>query len=156
MARAGLVLEIKGKHATVSTSLRGFCSGCNEKSSCSFGGDSVNERSEMIRVGNPVQAQPGDYVEFDLTGHTELRVSILVWVVPLLGLVTGAFWGTSFNEQFSLSQDTGTLLGSTIGFIIAFCLIVIYERIFANQRKLTPLISKILQRQTCSESPTAH
>ncbi len=154
MPRIGLVLNTKDKYATVSTSRTGACAECAEKFSCSSEISEEKGVPEVITAINPIQAKPGDYVEFDLSGHTELKVSLIVWVIPLIGLITGAFTGSRLSE--TLSQDSGTLLGAFLGFIITFSIIMIYDRYFVDKEKLIPLISKKVQKSDCIELPQAN
>ncbi|MGK5091361.1 SoxR reducing system RseC family protein [Deltaproteobacteria bacterium TL4] len=151
MSRKGIVVAIKNGVTQVSTSRRGVCGECAEKSGCSF--DSAFEESvaELIIVDNPIGAKKGDLVEFDLTGHTELKVSFLIWVVPLIGLLMGAFSGANVHQYFSLSQDISTLIGSFVGFMVAFSFIVVFDRKFANEAKLIPRVLKILPSSNCNE-----
>ncbi len=151
MPRIGLILNTKDKYATVSTSRSGVCADCAEKSSCSSGESEEKGVPEIITAVNPIQAKPGDYVEFDLSGHTELKVSLIVWVVPLIGLIMGAFAGSYLFQK--LSQDSGTLLGAFLGFIIAFSIIMVYDRYFVDKEELIPLISKKVQKSDCIDPP---
>ncbi|MBU3915527.1 SoxR reducing system RseC family protein [bacterium] len=151
MPRIGLVLNTTDKYATVSTSRGGVCAECSEKSSCSSQDTEEKGIPELVNAINPIQAKPGDYVEFDLSGHTELKVSLIVWVVPLIGLILGAFAGSFFFDN--LSRDSGTLLGAFLGFIFAFSIIMVYDRYFVDKEKLIPLISKKIQKFDCVELP---
>jgi len=90
-------------------------------------------------------------VEFDLTGHMELKVSMIVWVVPLIGLSVGAFLGSYLHGWLGLSTDAGTLLGVVAGFLAAFLPVMALDRRSADNRDLVPLISKVLPPTACSD-----
>jgi sigma-E factor negative regulatory protein RseC len=152
MPRTGLVLKTTEKYATVSTTRGGICAECSENSTCSHEDAEEKGKPEVITVINRIQAKPGDYVEFDLKGHTELKVSLIVWVVPLIGLIMGAFAGSYFLQHFS--QDAGTLLGAFLGFIAAFSIIVLYDRFFIDKEQLIPLILKKVQQTDCIALPS--
>jgi sigma-E factor negative regulatory protein RseC len=149
MSRIGVILKIDGKDATVSTSRRGICDGCSDKSSCSFDNALGKAKPDFITVNNAIGAKLGDHVAFDLTNHTELKMSLLVWGLPLVGLVIGAFIGAGLHGQVSLSQDTLTLFGALIGFFAAFSLVVFADRRLKNNRQLLPSIERVIEPTSC-------
>ena len=51
-------------------------------------------------------------VEFDLPGHSELKISLVLWAVPLLGLVAGAAAGAGLHPLLPVGRDLATLLGA--------------------------------------------
>ena len=150
MSRVGIVLKTDGKDATISTSRRGICDGCSEKTSCSFENALGKAKADIVTVDNPIGAKLGDHVEFDLTNHTELKISLLVWGLPLVGLVIGAIIGAGLHGQGSLSQDTYTLFGALIGFFAAFSLVVFANRLLKNSRHLLPSIERVVEPASCT------
>ncbi len=133
----------------MTTSRRGICEGCSEKSTCAFDNALGKAKPEMITVLNPIDAEPGDSVEFDLTGHNELKISMVVWVIPLIGLIVGAFSGSAISRIFALPTDPVTLGGLVLGFLIAFVIVMIYERYIATEKEVLPSIIKKVNPTDC-------
>ncbi len=150
MARVGIIQEVSGKYAVISSSRRGICEGCSEKSTCSFDNALGKSVPELVTAVNSIQAKPGDQVEFDLTGHTELKVSLIVWTVPLLGLVLGATTGSFYHELIGFTKNSGTLLGLILGLAFGFAGVVAYERLFVNKEATLPVLLKVLRPQSCN------
>ena len=153
MPRVGIIIENKGTLARVSASRRGVCEGCGDRSACSFETSLGQEKPEIVVVQNPIAAQPGQTVEFDLLGHAELQVSLLVWVVPLIGLIAGAALGAGVSEQLSLSQDLATLLGAAVGLAVAFVPVKLFDRMAAGKNRYVPTILKVVHPSSCSVLP---
>jgi sigma-E factor negative regulatory protein RseC len=153
MPRIGIVIETTGQSAQVSAPRRGVCEGCADRSSCSFENALGQDKPEIVVVHNPIDARPGQTVEFDLLGHTELKVSLLVWIVPLIGLIAGAAVGAFLHERVSISQDPATLLGAAIGFIAAFLPVILFDRLAAGKTKYIPSILKVINPSSCTDSP---
>ena len=106
--------------------------------------------AEEVTARNPVHAGPGDHVEFDLGGHTELKISLLVWVVPLIGLMAGAIAGASLHHLVSLGRDVATLIGFVVGGGLAFGLVIAIDRRARGDARLVPEILRILPTGSCS------
>jgi sigma-E factor negative regulatory protein RseC len=155
MSRLGYVIDTTGERATISTSRRGVCEGCNERSTCAFDLALGKDKPVQVVARNPIGARTGDFVEFDLPGHTELKVSLLVWIVPLAGLVAGAVVGSNLHEALGLSRDPGTLLGAFAGLAIAFALLRLYDRRAAKDPRLVPRILKRVDSLECPEPSDA-
>jgi sigma-E factor negative regulatory protein RseC len=153
MPRIGIVIGTTGQSARVSAPRRGVCEGCSDRSSCSFENALGQDEPEIVVVHNPISARAGQTVEFDLLGHTELKVSLLVWIVPLIGLIAGAAAGASLHEWFSLSQDPATLLGAVIGCVAAFLPVMLFDRMAAGKTKYVPSILKVIDPSSCPDLP---
>ena len=154
MSRTGTILKTSGNHALVATTLRGVCDGCTDRSKCSVDDPFTSASEELlenITALNPLNAQPGDHVEFDLPGHTELSLSVLIWIVPLLGLIAGAVLGAYTHQLLSMDRDSATLLGLVAGAAAAFAVVMRIDRKATDDERLTPVILKVLS----SSSPTA-
>lgn len=144
MPRRGRVLELNGERAWVSAERRGICDGCSDQASCSLHGDGGAGEPDLILVDNPLRARPGDTVEFDLPGRSELRVSLLVWTVPLAGLIAGAVAGSALHPHLPVGQDGATLLGAVAGFLASYAVLRQVDRRAARDERLVPRIVRIV------------
>jgi len=147
MSRTGTIVKLSGHHALVATTRRGICDGCQEASHCALDASSAGDTDQVpeeLMARNPLQAKPGDRVEFDLEGHTELKLSLLVWIVPLLGLIAGAILGATFHPLLALDRDAATLLGLAAGAAVAFAIVMRIDRKVAKDERLVPVILKVL------------
>lgn len=153
MSRFGVVIKALGDRAVISTARRGVCDGCGERSSCAFDLILGKGTPDEVAVENPVRARPGDLVEFDLPGHTELKVSLLVWAVPLAGLVAGAVAGANLAASLGISQDLGTLLGALASLALASVGVVFFDRRARKDPRLVPRIIKVVNPSHCPATP---
>ncbi len=152
MPRFGTIIEVRGELATIATTRRSICDGCADQSKCSIETASSANVSEEVTARNLAHAQPGDRVEFDLPGHTELKLSLLVWIVPLIGLIAGAILGANIHQWISLNRNIATLLGTILGAGLAFLVIVIIDRKASGNAALVPEILKVVSPSSCPGS----
>lgn len=156
MARTGLVISTHGTRAKVATNRRGPCSDCSEEGACALTiGGAPTAKADLVEVENPINARPGDTVEIDLVGHTELRVSLLVWIVPLVGLIAGAIAGAALHDTLSLGQDPAAMVGGTLGIFGAYALLMAIDRHSRNDHRLVPHIQKVVVAEACSSAAPA-
>jgi sigma-E factor negative regulatory protein RseC len=140
----GVVVSAQGSLADVSTSRGSACTGCSEASTCTL--PDPEACVEIVTVRNAVGAEPGDTVELDLPQHGLLRLSLLVWVVPLLGMVAGAIVGTTLPTSSGLVADAAAFLGAVSGAALAFGVLRWVDRRAAGDPRLTPFVARILRR----------
>ncbi|MBZ0266995.1 SoxR reducing system RseC family protein [bacterium] len=145
-APRGVVLRTDGTRAEVSTSRRGACSACSEAAACGMG--EAERCDDVVAVRNAVGARVGDTVELDLPGNAVLRLSLLVWIVPLAGLLLGAAAGTMFAAGAGMSSPTAgdalALVGALAGTVAAFAVLRTVDRRLGGDPSLTPLITRVV------------
>jgi len=151
MSRIGIVLEAQADRAVLQTSRRGICDTCAQKSECSFESALGKDVPEQVVAKNPIKARPGDLVEFDLEGRAELKLSFLVWIVPLIGLVAGAIIGAALHQRIGLAADPAAFIGALAGFIVFFLPLIAYDRLMARDQSLIPVIKRIT-KEACEIS----
>ena len=144
MPRTGLVLSVDGGSATISTMKRGVCEDCAESGSCNTNISIIKEKPEIVVVENPLGARPGDLVDFDLPDGQELRVSLLVWIVPLVGMLAGVAAGALLSEQLPVSQDTAAVVGAVLGLLGAFGVLRIIDRRAETDDRLVLTITRVV------------
>lgn len=143
-----VVIRTDNDRAEVDATLGGPCGECEEKGACALHLGGSTTQTLRVTVENRIGARPGDLVEIELRGHTELKLSLLVWVVPLLGLVLGAVAGVALLASSGLSQDLSALIGAVVGFVAAFSLLRKVDARLAGDESLVPRIRRVLE--TCS------
>lgn len=151
MPRFGIILETREGRALVSTARRGVCAECSEKASCSFENALGKTEAEQVEVFNPVNAGIGQFVEFDLPGRTELKLSVLIWAVPVAGLIAGAVLGHGFHEVFSAEPDPATFIGAVAGLFASLAPVIVYDRRSRRDPRLVPSIIRTVDPSTCPE-----
>jgi sigma-E factor negative regulatory protein RseC len=156
MARVGVVLSCEEDgSATVAASPRGACGHCSERGGCGFVlMQPKDDGRDVLVVENPVQARPGDMVELDLPGGTELKVSMAVWGLPLLGLIGGAVAGVAAHGALGLSEDVAALLGCGLGLVAAWLLLRLVDRRAGADPDLTPRIRRVVEDRACEHHAT--
>lgn len=148
--RTGHVVETRGTMARISTSKVGPCEGCNEKGSCQPSFGSPAAILETVEAWNRAHARVGDTVEIDLEGHAELRVSLLVWLAPVVGLIAGAGLAAAWSADLGLGRDMAAALGGVIGIAISYAVLTRIDRRAAEDTRLIPAVKRVIER------PSAH
>lgn len=140
--RTGQVTALGVGRAMVTTFPQGFCEGCRHHGECGEPGPPPGE--QVIEVRNPIGAGLGDLVEFSLPEGRQTILALLVWSVPLVGLVAGV----ALPQQFLGVADARAALGGVAGLAVGFVPALLVE--LANRRRghLLPVICRIVTRST--------
>lgn len=145
MPRTGRVVEAREGSATISTNMRGVCEGCSEAGSCSPGSSLIRDKSEIVQASDGVGVREGDVVEFELPEGQELRVSLLIWAVPLAGLVGGVALGAVLAPALGVPQDPAAAIGALVGLAVAFALLRVIDRRSRGDQRLVPRVTRVLR-----------
>jgi len=138
----GLVTSItEDGWAQVETDRNDACSHCG---SCrvSFGCN-----SEMtIKAINRAGAGVGDLVSIHLSSGTIMKSAAILYLIPVAGLISGAFMGEGLSTRLAMSETSAIALLSLSGFILGFIITAIISRWMSAQRTLKPIITRIIRR----------
>jgi len=118
-----VVVQVDGRYALVQANQGNGCGQCNGKG-CGTGKLSqlFCSKPRQFRVDNPVNAGIGDEVIVSVAEGAVLRGIGLVYLLPLLLLVTGAMLGSLLAgqpEQRDIYAAAGALSGLVAGFVFA-------------------------------------
>lgn len=147
-SRVGVVLTVDSGNARAEVSAlgSGACESCSGKGGCGINVARPPDQTQRLTAANPIGARPGDTVEFDLPGHGELTLSLLVWIVPMVALIAGAALGYVAGGRFIGDADLGAILGASAGFGGAFALLRRIDRKAADIPSMQPHILRIVHR----------
>ena len=112
MEEAGTIVELKGKYtALVICKKSSFCENCASMESCHLGDDN---HSMVVEAHNTIGAKVGDKVKLTTSTKSFLQSSFLLYIVPLIALVTGAVIGNITGDYLDIGIEAN-LLSAIIG-----------------------------------------
>ena len=140
----GMVLQTEpGGWARVSTDRKGACGGCESHpsacASCLPGAQKMESR-----VANPVGARAGDMVKVHLASTNLFMGAVILYLVPVLGLLIGVFTGAWAAPFLGWQTVSGGLMGLLIGLASGFAVVIAIDRSTGIRRKMTPTITAVV------------
>ncbi|MBW2028167.1 MAG: SoxR reducing system RseC family protein [Deltaproteobacteria bacterium] len=139
----GTVRNTEGHWAWVETERKGSCESCSHKGHCSMTGNGMNKM--VVKAENDARAQVGDLVEIFLSTRTRLKGLFVIYIFPVIGLLSGAIAGNAFSRRFQWEADKGTVLFALSGLVVAFLMAKISEARMNAKRELTPIVSRVIR-----------
>ena len=136
----GIIEKTEEEFAWVRTQRKSACAGCSGRSHCSSlsGGNHM-----LVKVSNPVNAKKGDIVEVFLKTSLQLKCTFIIYMIPVLGLITGALSATPLANVFAISDSLGMVIFTFSGFLLsAFLSRFLINRIAAGDQA-RPVIRRI-------------
>ena len=123
----GIVIELLDNKniAKIIVEKNSACGNCSAKSFChTFG-----EESEItVNALNTINAAKGDKVKIAIKSSTFLKASFLVYLIPIIAMLTGSFLGEIFFHN-----DIVNFLFAGIFFIVSFYLVSKFTNNKPNQ-----------------------
>lgn len=100
------VTGLDGNWALIQMQRQSACSHCELSNGCGTGviGRLLGLRSKPVKIKNEYQLKPGDSVILGLPEEALLKASLLIYGLPLLGLIVGgmlAFWITGKSDLYA-------------------------------------------------------
>jgi|Deesub1362A_J573_1020465.scaffolds.fasta_scaffold00034_60 sigma-E factor negative regulatory protein RseC len=141
MEETGVVLSTQGRLARVLVKRKeGICD------KCTAGTCHLSDRGAELEALNLVDARPGQQVKVVLQPYTYVKGSLIIYGLPVLGLILGAVLGKELLAP-KLSGMDADLVSAFTGFS-AFLLLFLAARLWGRraERKLQykPVIQEIL------------
>lgn len=139
----GMVIKTESSnYAQVVTDRKGACGGCQSSPggcrSCLTGAKMES------RVANPVGAEPGDLVKVHLSSANLFTGAAILYLLPVLGLLLGAFSGLWASRAFGLTEISGSIGGALAGLGIGYAAVIILDRSPSIRRRIIPTITVIV------------
>jgi sigma-E factor negative regulatory protein RseC len=142
----GIVIKTESSDfAQVVTDHKGACGGCQSNPD---GCRSCLASAKMeSRVVNPVDAEPGDLVKVHLSSASLFTGAAILYLLPIFGLLLGAFTGVWVSPMYGLTEIIGSIGGAVAGLGIGYTAVIVLDRSPRIRRRITPTITTILTRK---------
>lgn len=128
------------------------CGSCSAAMQCHGG---RNAHSVPTTALNQAGANVGDRVTLSVPSGTLLSRLAVLYLVPVAGMLIGAFISAPVGNGIQATGDGRSILGGLAGFIIGFVLSVLISRIWSAHRPVLPVISRIVNNAPKTVSPAA-
>jgi sigma-E factor negative regulatory protein RseC len=141
LTKTGVVKAVQGRMALVVTRHEPECESCSAKDACStLGGSGANRE---VRARNTARAQVGDVVKISLRGSSFLKVTFLVYTVPILALIGGALLGYFLANLLTGNKDLLVGVFAGLGLVGSFLWVRKKGEELSKKREYLPeIISK--------------
>jgi sigma-E factor negative regulatory protein RseC len=87
---SAVVVKIENHQVWIESGQNSACGGCQQKSSCTSNALSSVLKKKPVPVDSDIQLKTGDEVMVAIDENLLLRASLLLYLVPLIALFTGA------------------------------------------------------------------
>jgi sigma-E factor negative regulatory protein RseC len=149
LTRTGVVKAVQGRMALVMTRMEPECEGCKAKDACfTLGGGGANTE---VRARNTAGADVGDLVTISIKGSSLVKVSFLVYMVPILALVVGIVIGYWLSKLIPVDENILVALFGLLAFSGAFIWLKKKGDRLSSRKEFIP---EIVSRQTPKQQLT--
>lgn len=129
----GTVIELKAADiALVLCQKNSACAHCSAEGVCHPEGSG---QARTVEAFNPLGAQVGEQVRLSVSTRSFLRSSFLLYIVPLIALVIGAFMGQEIAPLFENGLDANALsaiMGTGL-LVLSFLVIRVSNRLLSKK-----------------------
>ncbi len=144
----GTVQEIKKKYAVIRVQKSSACDQCSSRGSCDISGKEM-----IMEVINELNAKAGDIVEISMPEGTLMKASFLVYFLPVIALLIGAFSGNALSGALNVGPAPASILGGFLLMGIVFYFLMRRSRSSEYRARYLPRMTRILtspeSHQTC-------
>lgn len=142
----GIIERVEAGIATIRVMRHSACEHCESKGAC----DIFEGKEVLVDLPNELNARPGDEVELTVAGGSLLKLSIMVYFIPVLALVVGAYIGGLWGPSMGLSATLGSVLTGLGAMVITFLFLRMLDKSSGNKEGYAPRMTRII-----SSAPTS-
>lgn len=137
----GVVVAVAADGVWVETQRQSGCQSCSSRGGCGVGimQKALNRRRHTVRVQTNLPVQVGDHVRLLLPAAALVQASLLMYFLPLLGLIVGAVVG-----QTLLGSNGAAMIGAAIGFFAVLLFIARQQNGLSRSGRYAPRIERVL------------
>ena len=138
----GLVTRICTKGLTeVLTERTSACGGCQTTHGCK---SCLTSKKIKAKVNNPIGARPGDLVEIHLAQSAVVQSAVILYGLPLSGLIIGAFAGVGLGLNWFADESAAAVVCGVVGLVLGLVMAVLLGNSAYAQKHLIPTIVRVI------------
>lgn len=139
-----IVQSVQHHNVSVLTTHRSSCHNCNEKASCSTSilSKFFGSKEFELKMYSELPLEAGDQVVIGINENVFLRLTSLIYFVPLCALFLFAVLGQYLGDRLNLHNESLTIILAVTGFGGCYYLIKSLIQNFFEPQKINPVILK--------------
>lgn len=138
----GVIEEVSGQNALVRIGKSSACATCESRGDCEV----ASGKSMVVEVANDLGGGEGDQVELSVPSGTFLKLSLLVYILPVVALMAGAFAGGAFARLLHVPLSLASVIGGFLVMGFAFYALKRFDRSLRARGEFRPRMTRILLR----------
>jgi sigma-E factor negative regulatory protein RseC len=112
----GIVEKTENGFAWVKAQRKSACGTCASKSNCGL----IDGGSQMlVKTTNTIGAKKGDSVEFHVAAGLNLKFTFIIYIIPVLGLLTGALSAAPLAGFLGMNTTVGMVVFTLLFLVLA-------------------------------------
>ena len=128
MIEVGRIIELSGGKAKVSLPRKEGCAGCGK---CAF---AAGGKNMLLEAENDAGGRPGDRVEVEIPRRDPLTAALLLFGLPLLGMLAGVVAGTMLWRALGWNSEAPALVLGVVLLVASFFLVKIHEKRLSGKK----------------------
>lgn len=140
LTEEGVIEKIVRQKAVIRIQKSSACAHCDSRGACQV----ISDKEMLIEIANDLQAKVGDHVEFSLKESSLVKLSLLVFFLPIVALVVGAYAGGLLADFFNIESTLPSILGGALAMGITFLALRRLERTAKDKAEYHPRMTRIL------------
>lgn len=130
-----------GGWADVIVDRKSACGGCADTHKCR---SCLSATKIATRVLNPAGATDGDLVIVTMKSETVFKGAAVAYIIPVVGLMVGAFFGAAVHATLRINETTGAMLMGFLGLGCGFVLSTFISKGLEAKKKFIPVITRVV------------
>ena len=107
----------------------------------------------MIEIPNILNARAGDRVEISIPERSLLKMSFVVYMIPVISLITGAYFGGIWARYHNMDSSLISFIGGILSMGLAFYLIRYLDRNGYITSQYSISMTRIISARSSSPEP---
>ncbi|MFQ5900579.1 MAG: SoxR reducing system RseC family protein [Thermodesulfobacteriota bacterium] len=143
MIEEGIVVDCKVDKTLVKVEKGSECKGCLSIEICK---PSTDKAGMVVTVLNPLSAKKGDRVLISVDTRGLLKVSLMIYIFPLISFIAGILLGERFGQALVpwINRDILSAITGIIMLLMAFVVIRGYGNKWSRDKNRLPRITRVI------------
>ena len=144
----GIIEEVSGQKALVRIKQSSACATCESRGDCEL----VSGKSMVVEVANDLEGGEGDHVELSVPSGAFLKLSLLVYILPVVALIAGAFAGGAFAGVLHVPLSVASVIGGFLAMGITFYALKRLDRSLRARSEFRIRMTRVILRSGTPQS----
>ena len=140
LTEEGVVEKLLKQKARIRIKRSSSCAACESRGFC----QTLNDREATLEVENHLHAQVGDRVVISMPTQSLIKVSLLVYILPIVTLILGAYAGQVWAQARQIPSTMPSIIAGGAALGLTFWVLKRLERTAQEKNRYQPRMTRIL------------